>query len=187
MADHRHYFEYLQKRSRRALLYRNFYLYPRLCHYMSGKALDVGCGIGDMVRFRPNTIGADVNPYLVDYCKQKGLDVHLIENGQLPFGDAYFGTVILDNVLEHISEPMDLLSEIQRVLVEGGRFVVGVPGVKGYKQDSDHKIFYDEKKLVETLKLARFEKFKILAMPIRSEWLNKNVSPYCIYGIFYKI
>jgi SAM-dependent methyltransferase len=186
MAEPEQYFEYLKQRSWRALLYRRFYLYPRLCRHLRGLALDVGCGIGDMVQFRPNTIGADINPFLVEYCKRKGLDVRLMVNGNLPFENESFLSVMMDNVLEHISSPMDILGEIYRVLERGGRFVVGVPGAKGFRQDPDHKIYYDEERLVATLQSARFMKRKILYSPIRSEWLNRHVSPYCLYGVFYK-
>lgn len=186
MAEHEQYFEYLKRRSKKALIYRNFYLYPRLCTYLKGLCLDVGCGLGDMLRYRKNTIGADVNPYLVEYCKQMGLDARLIEDGRIPFKDESFQSAILDNVLEHLASPFDVLSEIYRVLEMGGRFIVGVPGEKGYRQDSDHKIFYDENKLIDTLRLTHFERHTILHMPIQSNWLNENLSPYCLYGVFFK-
>ena len=32
-------------------------------------------GIGDMVAYRPNTTGVDVNPSTVNYCRELGLEV----------------------------------------------------------------------------------------------------------------
>ena len=187
MAEHEQYFEYLKQRSWRALLYRGFYLYPRLCYHLKGLTLDVGCGIGDMLRFRRNTIGADINPYLVAYCQKKGLDARLIKNGRLPFENGTFQSVILDNVLEHVASPDDLINELHRVIERGGRLVIGVPGVKGYRRDADHKIYYDEKKLTDTIQGNGFIKSALFYTPIKSNWMNHHLSFYCLFGVFLKL
>jgi SAM-dependent methyltransferase len=184
MTDYEAYFAYLQTRSRRAQLYRRFFLYPLLNRHITGAALDVGCGLGDMLRFRPNTVGADVNPHSVDYCKSCGLDAHLIENGRLPFAAGAFDAVVLDNVLEHVSRPQALLDEIRRVLKQGGRAIVGVPGERGYASDPDHKIFYDEALLISTLKTAGFETDRMLHVPCRAPFLSRLLRQYCLYGVF---
>lgn len=184
MAEHEQYFEYLTKRSWRAVVYRNFFLYPRLCYHLEGLTLDVGCGIGDMIKFRRNTIGADINPYLVDYCNKKGLDARLIRDGRLPFEDGTFQSVIMDNVLEHITSPDGLIKEIRRVIERNGRLVIGVPGVKGYRRDADHKVFYDEKKLTGTIQENGFIKSSIFYTPIKSNWMNQHLSFYCLFGVF---
>lgn len=187
MAEHEQYFEYLKKRSWRALLYRKFYLYPRLCYHLKGLTLDMGCGIGDMLQSRRNTIGADINPYLVAYCQQKGLDARLIQNGRLPFENETFQSVVLDNVLEHIASPTHLLGEIHRILERKGRLVIGVPGVKGYGRDSDHKIFYNENNLKITADCAGFKTKKIFYTPTKSSWMNYHFSFYCLFGVFIKL
>ena len=69
----------------------------------------MGCGIGDLVRYRPNTVGVDINPYTVKSCKSNGLDVKLMEVDSLPFDDKLFESVILDNVLEHIEKPFKII------------------------------------------------------------------------------
>jgi len=153
---------------------------------MMGKALDVGCGVGGFLRFRKNTIGVDVNKYNVAFCLEQGLNVKLIDSSRYPFEDAEFDSVILDNVLEHILRPEETLSEVNRVLKLNGRLLVGVPGIKGYKCDSDHKIYYDEKGLVEIMTKFGFSVDEFIYMPIKSLYLNKKISQYCLYGIFTK-
>jgi len=184
MTDHAAYFAYLKTRSPKARLYRRFFLYPLLNRHMSGVALDVGCGLGDMLGFRANTVGADVNPYAVEYCRSRGFDAHLIEDGRLPFAAASFDTVVLDNVLEHVSRPQPLLDEIRRVLKSGGRMLVGVPGIRGYASDPDHKVFYDEPSLIETLRVAGFASDRVIHVPCRARVLSRMLRQYCLYGVF---
>lgn len=184
MTDQCAYFAYLKTRSWRAQLYRRMILYPLLNLHISGLALDVGCGLGDMLEFRPNTVGADVNPYAVNHCRSRGFDAHLIEDGRLPFADESFDTVLLDNVLEHVANPRPLLDEVHRVLKGRGGVVVGVPGERGYASDSDHKVFYDQPGLTATLAAAGFEVKRVLHVPCRSRMLSRMLRQYCVYGVF---
>lgn len=178
------YFDYLLQRSRLALFYRNWWLYPRLNRYLSGRVLDVGCGIGDLLAYRKDTVGVDINPRAVEWCRRQGHDARVMDPDVLPFGDAEFDGVVLDNVLEHLSEPAPLLAEIRRVLPVGGTLIVGVPGRKGYASDPDHKIFYDGDALVGALAAAGFGTRKVLHMPMKSAWMDENMPQFCMYGVF---
>jgi len=183
--NHDPYFSYLRQRSKLGLWYRTCYLYPRLGRYLKeGRVLDVGCGIGDFLRSRRQTIGVDVNADAVAWCRAQGLEAVLMESDRLPFPDADFDGATLDNVLEHIAEPKPILSEIHRVLRKGGRLIVGVPGQKGYASDPDHKIFYDQTLLVGTVTAEDFALIRVLHMPLRSRFLNKRLRQYALYGIF---
>lgn len=184
MTDHAAYFDYLRQRSRLGWLYRRYWLYPRLCRRLHGRVLDVGCGIGDLLRFRPDTLGVDINPMAVEWCRLQGYEARLMEPDLLPFGDAEFEGVVLDNVLEHLSEPKPVLAEIRRVLSVSGTLIVGVPGRRGYASDPDHKIFYDGDALVATLGEAGFAVSKLLHMPMKSAWMDQNMPQFCIYGVF---
>ena len=182
MTSSNHYFEYLQTRSRLALLYRRWWLYPRLTRRLGGLTLDIGCGIGDMLSFRPNTVGVDVNIRLVEHCRSLGFDARLMQPDVLPFGDAHFDSVLLDNVLEHIASPQPLLAEINRVVRPAGRLLIGVPGEKGWAADPDHKNRYDEKSLEDTVKQAGFRCEEFFYSPLgRSEWVSRSQRLYCIW------
>ena len=127
------YHEFLQNRTLKSKFYREYWLYPALCRHLKGRTLDVGPGIGDFVKFRPNTVGVDINPDNVAFCSnERGLDVRLMEIDKLPFENSEFDSVNLDNVLEHIEEPIPLLDEIDRVLKTEGVFLIGVPGIHGF-------------------------------------------------------
>ena len=178
------YFQYLNKRSVTGHLYRQFWLYPILNRNLRGRVLDVGCGIGDFLAYRPGTIGVDVNSYSVDWCRQRGLDARSMEVDHLPFEDESFDGVVLDNVLEHLSEPARLLSEIKRVLMPGGRVLVGVPGTLGYTCDTDHQIFYDESNLRQIMEAAGLMQKSAFYMPFKWDLLDAKLSQYCLYGVF---
>jgi len=49
----------------------------------------------------------------------------------LPFRDSRFDKVICINVIEHVVDPRQVLLEVQRVLVQGGRLFLSVPCRKG--------------------------------------------------------
>ena len=178
------YFSYLRHRSLSGLLYRRFWLYPRLSRDLQDPVLDVGCGIGDFVAYRRGSVGVDVNACAVSWCRRRGLDVRLMEEDRLPFADGSFNSVVLDNVLEHLSEPSKLLAEIRRVLAPGGKLTIGVPGTLGYASDPDHKKFYEESNLKQVLDIAGFSLRDVFFMPMKWKWLDRRLPQYCLYGQF---
>jgi SAM-dependent methyltransferase len=184
MTDHGVYFQYLGQRSRLSLLYRNFWLYPVLCRNLRGRVLDVGCGFGDLLRYRPDTTGVDINPHAVEWCRSQGLDAQLMRPDRLPFDDQVFQGAMLDNVLEHLPQPLPLLREIRRVLAPSGVLVVGVPGRRGYDSDPDHKVFYDAGALKDVVEAARFRRLRLLHMPLPVPGLGHVMRQYCLYGVF---
>ncbi len=184
MTQYDEYFLYLRQRKRSGLWYRNLWLYPRISRHLQGAVLDVGCGIGDFVRYRPKTIGTDVNDRAVACCRNQGLPVHLMQRNDLPFDDAKFDGVVLDNVLEHLAEPEPLLGEIYRVLRTNGVFVVGVPGARGFASDPDHKRPYPEASLIATIEQVGFDQLRMFYQPFRSAFLDKHFRYYAVYGVF---
>jgi SAM-dependent methyltransferase len=182
---HEAYGEYLMRRSRLGGVYRRVFLYPRIGRRLSGRAVDVGCGIGDFLTFRPGTVGVDINAHTVAWCKQRGLDARLMQPDTLPFEDASFDSALMDNVLEHIAEPSSLLQEVRRVLRPGGRLLVGVPGLLGWDHDPDHKVHYDESSLDAALDAGGFAPLERFHAPLwRSPWLSRHVRQYCIFGLY---
>lgn len=181
-------FDYLCSRSRLGLWYRKAYLYPRLNRMLTGRVLDFGCGIGDFLNFRQNTVGVDINAANIEFCRASGQDARLIENGRIPCADASFNGVIMDNVLEHIpAEEADaVIDEVLRVLADGGTVLIGVPGLKGYASDSDHKQFYRESDLKELMSCHGCVASRTIHTPLRGSFAGRHLSQYCIYAAFSK-
>jgi SAM-dependent methyltransferase len=183
-SENQNYFNYLSKRSRMGLWYRRNIIYRAVSKELYGRVLDVGCGIGDMLSYRANTVGVDINPINVNYCRNLGLNAIEMEINRLPFGKSEFDGVILDNVLEHITDSKTLLAEIYRVLKPNSILVVGVPGLRGFEADADHKIYYDKEKLQETICNAGFETLRIMQFPLPIKLLELLTRHYYVYGIF---
>ncbi|OYU95056.1 MAG: hypothetical protein CFE21_12165 [Bacteroidetes bacterium B1(2017)] len=181
-----HYFNYLKTRSKLALFYRTNLVYPALKRVLSGKVLDIGCGIGDFLMCRQNTVGIDINALNVNYCKEQGWEAYTIENNHFPFSENTFDGAVLDNVLEHLTEPHITLLEAKRVLKNKAKLIIAVPGIKGYTMDDDHKHFYDEVEMNTLLASFGFVNTKYIYRPtfFKSTYFSKKLSQYCIYGVF---
>lgn len=84
--------------------------------FQGKKILDIGCGRDKI----PEAIG-------LDHMSLPGVDVVCDLNERLPFEDGEFDVVYSNQVLEHVSNMIGLVEEINRVLVPGGLMVAHVP------------------------------------------------------------
>lgn len=181
----REYFDYLRTISLLGRLYRRFFVYPKIVHFSNGKALDIGCGVGGLLAYNPDIVGVDINKHCVEYCQSLGLKVSEMEADILPFEAHSFNTVILDNVLEHIAEPVPLVREITRILTPNGRMIVLVPGKKGYRRDKDHKRYYDFKGVSSFASENGFAVVAKRSLPL--PWLTKIFSGFCYFVVLRKL
>lgn len=101
---------------------------------VSGKRiLDVGCGVGFISRMlvgRNEVHGVDISAEYLARAASWGIETERwdIQKG-LPFDSDSFDIVLVTEVLEHIFDTDALLSEVRRVLKEGGVLVLTVPNV----------------------------------------------------------
>jgi len=90
--------------------------------------LDVGCGIGALGRaFRDRGfgwMGCEIRSDYIEAAAAVGLDVRLVADSRLPFGDSSFDAAFANEVLEHVRDPDVLLSEMVRVAPRAGYFSV---------------------------------------------------------------
>jgi len=151
---------------------------------LSGRVLDVGCGIGDFLVSCPGAVGVDINPFTVGFCRKRGLEAHQVEEGLFPFKTGSLDSAILDNLIEHLDDPQPTFKEVFRVVRPWGRILIGVPGRRGYEVDSSHRRFYDVRGLVELMLQQGCMKRRIFGAPFRSAYLDKHMPQYCLYGVF---
>lgn len=99
----------------------------------SGKLLDLGCDRGDItVRYKAKAkqvFGVDNNPDAIRDAKKlhKGVTFVLAQGEKLPFPDNTFDTVVMGDVLEHVEDEEQTVSEVYRVLKPDGNLVLSVP------------------------------------------------------------
>jgi len=184
--SHEEYFRHAQTITLMANLYRRFFLYPKISKFLPKKTVDIGCGLGSFQDFKKGVIGIDINPFFVDHCKKNGHQSYLYTEPPYDFNDSSFDSALIDNVIEHIWDPANIIKEIYRILKPGGLSVVGVPGKVGFEAHSDHKVFYDENSLIKLMDENNFEKVKLFYTPFKSEYFSDNWGAYCLYGVFQK-
>lgn len=96
-----------------------------------GRLLDIGCGSGQFL-LRAKSLGwaaegVDFDPAAVSRARQYGLQVYLgtLDDQQLA-SDSY-DVITMSHVIEHVPDPLQLLSECHRILKPGGRLAALTP------------------------------------------------------------
>jgi SAM-dependent methyltransferase len=108
----------------------------------NARILDVGCATGGFLRYCEtkgyfNTNGIDPIMDYVDKADNENVKFGSVYS--IPFRDNSFDVVVLEQVLEHLSNPKLAMKEIKRVLRKGGLCYIGVPDAKRY---NDELYFY---------------------------------------------
>lgn len=94
------------------------------------KVLDIGCGGGVLLKtlsgLKAESLGIDISNIAVRDASHYGT-VILGDADNLPLNKNSFDVVILSEVLEHLKNPENVLSEIHKILNSGGRLILCVP------------------------------------------------------------
>jgi ubiquinone/menaquinone biosynthesis C-methylase UbiE len=155
------------------------------------KILEVGFGTGvtffNLARKYKEIHGIDLKANAQEIAQMfaaRGLNVFLRQGDllQLPYPDAFFDTVLLISILEHLRPEMLLTAfqEIRRVLKPGGQMVYGVPVdsqvtrlgflMLGYDIRKHH--FSTERQVQEN---ARGCLEQVQVIPLKLPWLGSSV------------
>ena len=97
--------------------------------------LDVGCGRAEYLRalltHHPNAFGIETATDKLEDCLRAHPElsdrVLHVSAEAMPFPDAHFDVVIVNEVLEHVPDQNAALHEIHRVLKPGGKFLLFCP------------------------------------------------------------
>lgn len=169
-----------------------------------GRLLDIGCATGvllDVARLRGWEVqGVDLSSFAAKIAREYyNLDVFRGELPQAGFPDDHFDVVTMDDFIEHVTDPREVLTEAARILRPGGLMAVGTPNCESltarlmgrqwfhYKQE-EHFFFFTRRSLERLLedvglevvlyrRAARFVDLKFLFhrleyyYPKVSQWL----------------
>lgn len=126
---------YLEKQDELASQFQRI-LESAKCFKSSGTFLDIGCSVGiflGVARLNGFTVkGVEVSKWASEYARQKGLDVVTGKLVDANYPDKSFDIVVMNHVLEHIPDPIEILLEVKRILKDDGLLVIGVPNFGSY-------------------------------------------------------
>lgn len=139
--------------------------------------LELGCGAGALLqeidRRGAIAIGVDLSIGQIKCAKGRSRSGHAIvsDAAYLPFRDGQFTKCFAVEILEHVQNPGQMVSEISRVLKSDGELIIVVPNDKNWfihriLQGYFREAFYDYGHLHDLSSLEKleplFEDFKIL-------------------------
>ncbi len=118
---------------------------------VTGPSIDFGCGAGQLLaRLPAGSVGLEANPVLVESLRSEHLNVLHYDAQDDRFllaglPENRYSTFIMAHVLEHFAEAGPVLRTLLRSCRRLGvqRFILVVPGWKGYLSDPTHKTFVD--------------------------------------------
>ena len=140
----------------------------------SGRALDVGCGLGEFMA-QLKEMGFDVNgidggPEQVRQVRQAGFEASVTNfENPLPAVDASFDLITCLEVIEHVALAESLLKEMSRILTVDGYIVLSTPNFScwqnrirylfgsGPVNEGIHLRFFTQKRLKEAMMQAGLE------------------------------
>jgi SAM-dependent methyltransferase len=96
-----------------------------------GKALDVGCGVGQVVgrltQAGFEAYGVDVSEPSIEKARKFSDRCQVYDGKRLPFPDNHFDSAGALNVLEHVDEAEAFITEVVRVVRPGGKVLISSP------------------------------------------------------------
>lgn len=104
----------------------------RTYHGTGWEVLDVGCGTGAFARFMTaqgrQVVGVEPSPIASTFAKQQSIPIfNSLDDLKTSRPNGTFRIITLLNVLEHVSKPEHLLSDVRDLLQSGGTLIVRVP------------------------------------------------------------
>lgn len=115
-----------------------------------GKILDVGCGNGrflaQMRELGWEVMGVEPDPKAARIAREEfGVKVFQGTLQEAKFPNDHFDAITMNHVIEHVPDPIELLSECRRILKPSGRLVVVTPNARsiGRRLFGEHWLHWD--------------------------------------------
>jgi len=97
----------------------------------NAKLLDVGCGSGqfiyEMRQFGIDVYGIEPGEFDELGARKIGLKIRKSDLIAASYKKNYFDMITINHVLEHLSDPSEIIKEMYHILKRGGLLIIGVP------------------------------------------------------------
>lgn len=143
----------------------------------NGRILDVGCGSGRFLKWLKehgwDVSGVDLSEKAAQNAAKSGLNIFCGQLQDAGFASRHFDVILINQVLEHVHDPMVVLREANRLLKDGGKLIVGVPNIESYES----RIFGKYWSPLDIPRHLFHFSFPVLAAMLDKTgfWVSKNV------------
>ncbi len=97
------------------------------------RLLDIGCARGTFLKVAESrgwqTTGVDISTSAVKHCQDQGLTAYCGNLPDLGFEAGSFDFVNMEDSIEHIPDPKEIITEVYRLLKPGGWLLVRTPDI----------------------------------------------------------
>lgn len=140
-----------------------------------GRLLDVGCATGFLLdeakKIGWEPYGIDMSEWAVNFAKEKlSLNVFKGLLKEASFPDNYFDAVVINDVIEHMPDPKEILQEVRRILNPAGVLCISTPDVNSFTSkllkarwwgiQQAHIYYFSKETLSKMLDAAGFKALK---------------------------
>jgi 2-polyprenyl-3-methyl-5-hydroxy-6-metoxy-1,4-benzoquinol methylase len=163
------------------------------------RVLDVGCGAGETLAYHASrgcqAYGLEVDENVKHIADSLGLNIVIGTLESNPFEPEFFDYIIMDQVIEHLSEPVSALKGASKMLKPEGRLILSTPNCRGWGRTvfgrkwinwhtPYHLNLFSKKSITIVIEEAGFE-VKNFVSVTSSDWLYYqlvNLALYPKYG-----
>jgi len=147
-----------------------------------GRLLDIGCALGHMgeaARRRGwDVYVTDVSEYAAQEArKQFGLNAFVSPPEKLPVKPERFEMITMYDIVEHLSHPLELLTDVRRALTQNGILHITTPNAHSLSaklmgrhwyhiKPDEHLLYFTPETIRSVLERSGFEVIKIKPMPV---------------------
>ncbi len=100
------------------------------------RVLDIGCGFGEALGYHRSrgcdAYGVEADENVAKAAEKFGYNIRVGLFDSSLYEKAWFDYVTMDQVIEHVSNPVEMLADVGKVLKPGGLLVMSTPNPEGW-------------------------------------------------------
>ncbi len=174
MADPEYLKEEKGRRAQARMILSNFPKKP------GGQLLDIGCGPGffldEAKKAGWQVRGVDLSEWAKKYSHDHfGIDVFTGSLKEAKFPNNFFDRIVMNDVIEHLENPKEMLQEIRRILKNDGILYLSTPDIGSFLSrflrarwwgvNKYHLFYFSRKTMEQMFEVVGFKKIRYSAYP----------------------